>query len=197
MLGADPPLVHPDPEEIAAYLSGGIPRAERESLDTHFARCRSCRAELMSARRLLRGASSRPWRLVLPAAAAAAAILALVLIGTLRDRGVQEEDRLRESPSLSPDLGRIEVVEPGNGASVAPDGLAFSWRARGHQPLYRMTLTDASGGVIWSTETSDTSVALPAEVALRRGQEYLWYVDALDVDGRSVTSGIRRFRLAP
>jgi len=55
-------------------------------------------------------------------------------------------------------------------------------------------VTDVSGRVVWVKETSDTALALPADVSLGGGREYLWYVDALGSDGQSVTTGIRRFQ---
>jgi hypothetical protein len=35
------------------------------------------------------------------------------------------------------------------------------------------------------------------DVSLSGGGTYFWYVDALDADGRSVTTGTRRFTIAP
>jgi len=60
---------------------------------------------------------------------------------------------------------------------------------------YLIRVTDERGAAVWSTETGDTSVILPAEIALLSGRQYYWYVDALGADGRSLTTGTHRFQL--
>jgi hypothetical protein len=48
---------------------------------------------------------------------------------------------------------------------------------------------------VWLHETVDTAVSLPPDVALEPGGSYYWYVDALDSDGVSLTTGTRRLTL--
>lgn len=75
--------------------------------------------------------------------------------------------------------------------------LVFRWLSQPDRPLYRLSVTDASGREVWSTETRDTTIALPAEVSLDRGRTYFWTVDALGADGRSLTSRTKRFSTTP
>lgn len=185
-------MSHPDAEELAAYLSTGLPLVERDRLESHFARCHPCRAEMLSARQLLREAPRSGWRFAVPAAAAAA-ILALLLLNPLRER--EGGGGFREREVSTSDSTTILAVRPGEGASVARGRVEFVWRARGADPLYRVTVTDVSGGIVWVGETADTTLALATETPLVPGAQYLWYVDALDVDGQSATTGIRRFRV--
>jgi len=194
MFSENPSSTHPDTEAVAAYLSDGLPPAARANLEAHFARCRACRNEVTAARELLdRRRAWKHWKLTVPLAAAAVAVL--VLAGSLRDRGLREAGRLREGRTLTPDLApAITPVAPADGESVARDRPAFVWRRQANDPLYRFTVTDVSGRVVWVGETSDTTLSLPADVSLRGGREYLWYVDALGSDGQSATTGIRRFR---
>ena len=187
-------MSHPDAEELAAYLSAGLPLVERDRLESHFAHCHVCRAEMLSARKLLRDAPRSGWRFAVPAAAA---ILAMLLLNPVREREREAPGGFHEREAPTSDSTTIQAVQPGEGASVAPVHVEFAWRARGSDPLYRVTVTDVSGGVVWVGETSDTTLAIAAEVSLRPGAQYLWYVDALDVDGRSATTGIRRFRVSP
>jgi hypothetical protein len=196
MLESESGMSHPDTEELAAYLSAGLPPVERDRLESHFAHCHLCRAEMLSARELLREAHRSGWRFAVPAAAAAA-ILALLLLNPSREREREAAGGFHEREAPTSDSTTILAVQPGEGASVAPVHVEFAWHARGADPLYRVTVTDVSGGVVWVGETSDTTLALAAEVSLRPGAQYLWYVDALDVDGRSATTGIRRFRVSP
>jgi hypothetical protein len=186
-------VTHPDTEAFAAYLSDGLSVPERRALDAHLAECRDCRAELVGARHLIaqRRASARR-RVVLPAAVAAA-IGGLILLVPLRQES-RSGERLRDVP-----IGRpaILVVTPAESGQVDAGAVRFVWRGYGAASLYRVTLTDVSGRSVWVGETSDTMIALPSDVSLGRNAEYLWYVDALDLDGHSATSGIRRIRTQP
>jgi hypothetical protein len=53
--------------------------------------------------------------------------------------------------------------------------------------------------MLWTTRTSDTIAAPPADVLqeLQTGQQYFWRVDALLTSLRSVTSSDQRFRVSP
>ncbi len=62
---------------------------------------------------------------------------------------------------------------------------------------YVLTVTDENGDVVWTAETSDTSLVLPRGVDLKSGSRYYWYVDALLDDARSSTTGVREFTIRP
>lgn len=189
---------HPNTEEIAAYLSGSLPDSSRGEFESHLADCRACRTEVTSARRLLRQHRvRRRWGVALPAALAAAA-LAYVLIGPLQNRSPTAENPVREGRVPAFDLRPVvRLVAPSESESVDPHRVVFTWRRQGVDPLYRLTITDLSGAVVWVHETSDTVLTVAGASPLRAGQKYLWYLDALDSDGRSATSGIRRLQTAP
>ncbi|HET6795833.1 MAG TPA: zf-HC2 domain-containing protein [Gemmatimonadales bacterium] len=186
---------HPDTEEIAAYLSHGLPSAGRAKLEAHLASCRDCRREVTSARRLLyTGALRSRWPMVLPAAIAA--ILALTLLGRWAlappverqmVRGPVETDRAQTIPAFS----------PLDDAIMARASVRFAWAGQSGRPLYRLTLTDGSGKALWIQNTADTMLSLPADLVLDFGRTYFWYVDALDSTGTSLTTGTRRFSVAP
>lgn len=189
---------HPDTEEIAAYLSGSLPGSSHEQFESHLAECRACRTEVTSARRLLREHRvRRRWGVALPGAVAAA-VVAYVLIGPLQNGSPKAGNPVREGRAPTFDLRPVvRLVAPSESESVDPQRVVFTWRRQGVDPLYRLTITDPSGAVVWVHETSDTAVTVAGESPLRGGQTYLWYLDALDSDGRSATSVIRRLQTAP
>lgn len=189
---------HPNTEEMAAYLSGSLPGSSRGQFESHLAECRECRTEVTSARRLLRERRvRRRWSIALPVGLAAG-IAAYLLIGPLQKGGPKEENPVREGRVLTPDLAPVvRLVAPSESESVDPRRVVFTWRRQGVDPLYRLTITDPSGAVVWVHETADTVLTVPGASPLRAGQTYLWYLDALDSDGRSATSGIRRLQTAP
>jgi hypothetical protein len=89
----------------------------------------------------------------------------------------------------------LEAISPLDGAVTAKDSVVFTWRSLGTEVSYRLTLTDERGDLIWSVGTTDTMVLLPSSAKLLSGRTNIWYVDALLADGRSATTGARRFRI--
>jgi hypothetical protein len=189
---------HPEPEEMAAYLSGTLPGSSRGELESHLAECRACRTEVTSARRLLREHRvRRRWSVALPAAVAAA-VVAYVFVGPLQNGSSKAGSPVREGRVPTFELRPfVRVISPSESESIKPQQVVFTWRKQGADPLYRLTITDPSGAIVLVQETSDTAVTFAEESPLRAGQTYLWYVDALDSNGRSATSGIRRLQTAP
>lgn len=191
--------VHVESALIAAYLDHELKETERERVERHLADCRTCRDELAEVLRLVepreRSRSAGWW---VAGGAAVAAILAAVLLVQPGDspdtspvfRAGEAQERAEEAPG-------IEVLAPPENAVLAPDSLGFAWREVEPGALYRFTLADAQGDVVWTDTTGETTVRVPPEVGIDRDRDYYWYVDALLSEGRSATSGIRRFTSRP
>ena len=194
----DPLPDHPSSELMAAYLSGTLADSDRPAVEAHLAECRACRQQVISARRVLaKQRARRPLLWAVPAAAAA--ILALVIFSPeihLRSPGNEVLRGDRESPN--PDAAAtLLVISPVSGDTINRAGVVFAWHSHPGQPLFRLTLSDGSGRELWSAETRDTTLTLPAGVSLDRGRTYFWYVDAAGADGRSLTTRTQRFATAP
>lgn len=185
---------HPSSEDLAAYLSNTLTANERAKLEAHLAACRQCRREVTSARRFIRSRPSPPvLRWGVPAAAAAA-VLAVVLLSPLRSGRLETSvKRAGEDAAVSAMMPRIRIVSPASGDTVKGSQVVFVWQSAGNKPLYRLTLTEASGSAVWTGDTSDTTLALPASVSLGRGQNYFWFIDALGADGDAITTGAHHF----
>jgi hypothetical protein len=186
---------HLTPGQISAYLAGTIDGPDRQEMERHMTACDSCRREMVAASELIPRAGSRKWVAVLAPVAAAAAIAALLLVPSHGPGGTSSTPVpgtvLRSEGSEA--IPGIEVVEPSPGATVATQGTQFRWKSAGEDPLYRVTLTDDGGDVVWTATASDTVLGLPTEIILEGGRSYFWFVDALLPGARSATSGIQRF----
>ena len=127
---------------------------------------------------------------------AAAAAVTLVVTDPFAQDDTREPT-LR-GPNTPLDVGdrMVAVIVPEDGASVRRTDLSFVWRSVEADARYRFTLTNVLGEDIWSVDTADTVLIVPDDVSLQPGESYLWYVDALLLDGRSVTTGTRRIELA-
>lgn len=182
---------HPDSEEIAAYISGGLSAGQRETVEAHLAECRECRAEVTTARRLLRSPVRTRGFLVASLAAAAVLVVAVFMPRSHSEPTDLERDA---DPGAGP---AIVVVSPAAGHPVRRAGLSFTWRSQSGDPRFRFTIADARGEKLWSQDTGDTTIALPDSLQLVPGATYFWYVDALDTAGLAVSTGPRALRVAP
>jgi hypothetical protein len=184
---------HLSEDQLVAFLGGEVEAEDRRALEQHLATCAECRDELVAVTELLRPlARDRfvSWRIFLPTAAAAAAIL-LALAGPIRQRLV-EEPRHRDTPAqvahsptpVAP-LGEVDRVDH------------LVWRAVTGADRYRLTLFDRDAKVIWQATTADTITQLPDSVRLARGATYLWRLEARVGWDLWESSDLVRFTVTP
>ncbi|MEN8182538.1 MAG: hypothetical protein ABFS46_08390 [Myxococcota bacterium] len=104
---------------------------------------------------------------------------------------------LRTGDEAGEQTGVPELVAltPASGAALRADSVEFVWRAAPDGVVYRITLADESGEIVWTEEISDTTARVPPEVPLELGRSYFWFVDALLRGARSATTGVREFRV--
>lgn len=186
-------VAHVTTDEFAAYVDGAVSSDERIRIDGHLASCLSCAEELLAVSRLTKRSATRRYiKIVLPAAAAAAIVLVLV---NPSNTIVPTDPVLRDGADVTETTVPVEVVTPSSGQQIKRDELRFIWRSLGNQTNYRFTLTTAEGEAIWTTDTADTALAVPSTLSIEPNLSYIWYVDALLLDGTAATTGIRRFTL--
>ena len=183
---------HLSPELIAAYLAHETSAEEHRAAQRHLVGCAECRQDVAEAAALTADPRPRRWIAIgIPAAAAAVALFLLLPGQAGRPDGMVTRGPGNEG------VRQFSAVMPAEKAPVSVDSLIFLWRSEGHGAHYVLTVTDESGDVVWTAETSDTSLELPRGVALKSGHRYYWYVDALLDDARSSTTGVREFSIRP
>lgn len=186
---------HPPSEAVAAFLDGGLPPRERAELAAHLDECPECRHETVQAARLIRPVPAPPlrppavWRRRAWAGFAAAAAAAGVLLLSPGPAPVPEALEVR---GLETPLLRAET--PADGAVLRTPAATFVWSSAGEGVLYRFTLSDETGRVLWTTQLRGTRIALPADAVhtMRPGAVHFWRVDALLPDLHSMSTGDRR-----
>lgn len=190
------PVRHFEADTVAAYAEGRMDPDERARFEDHLAICAPCREEMIAVRRILDTRRTSLLRSPLLLAAAASVVL-LVAVPLIRHGGENQPGPGAVLHRSFPTAGApVETVAPLNDAEVqGGTPLRFVWRNEEEGSTFRLTLLDEEGNLVWSTNTGDTTVAVPEEIRLDRGGVYFWYVDALSPDGRSATSGPRSFRL--
>jgi hypothetical protein len=121
----------------------------------------------------------------------------LVSVVARRPNGPTEQSSAVRAPQAALGQGDNAVVAtaPAYGSTIPARGGTFTWHRRSTD-TYRITVLAQNGEPLWSQETSDTSVTLPAAVVLEPGRTYFWRVDAI-ADGIAATSGPQRFLVAP
>jgi Putative zinc-finger len=210
-----PDASHLSEHELAGLLDDDLEPLERERVVAHLDRCASCRRELVEMQQVVDASTAprpeqsvgggallgstterarRPWRVAasIGALAAAAAVALLVT-----DRATSDDTggpRVRDA-AVAVDEGRqrIAVVTPHESATVSARSAVFSWRPTSAD-LYRFTLLTESGERVWTHETADTTLQLPARVAPTQETAYFWRVDAI-ADGIAATTGSRVVRV--
>jgi predicted anti-sigma-YlaC factor YlaD len=185
---------HLTDHELTAYLERSHSSEERDAIESHLADCDACQAEVLALTRLFRKRRVRKrWYLGGPLAAAAAAAAVLVFSPSPER---SEEPVLRDSNDGSLAVSLV-AVSPNDGDSVAGNTITFTWRRNESIGQYRFTLTASDGAEVWSADIADTMLFLPDSVNLLPAASYFWYVDALLPDGRTATTGVRRFTVVP
>lgn len=179
---------HLSPGDVAAYMDGALPPPERSRVEGHLADCHACRTELVAVTRLLRARRRRQW--YVPLGVAAAAALVLFIWPRPADQGTVSPPNYRE-PVVTTTVAPL-IVAP-RGATSAPRSLV--WTSVPHADRYRMTLFDATGAVLWESQTSDTTATIPAAIGLQPGASYLWQVAAQTGWNRWVASELIDFSL--
>ena len=156
--------------------------------------CADCRADLVATRPLLEKASLRMHRgrsMRGAAWLAAAAVIAIGFLPVLQhafgSRGNPPQVRATQTTRAT-----IEILSPRT-APVDAESVVFAWRPVAGASTYRLTLTDSSGEPLFNGSTAETTFTAAGRAKLHRGSSYLWYVDALTSEGRTVSSGIRSF----
>jgi hypothetical protein len=187
---------HVTPERIAAYLARTLGDTARREVEDHLGYCEMCRRELANAARFAnKWTARRVYARWIPAIVAAAAVVLLV-VPSLKHLVTPEPAIALRGEALS-GIPTFPAVAPADGATVAPDGIQFVWRAEIGDPFYTLYLLDELGDEVWSYPLTDTTVKLPDTVKLERGQVYYWYVDALLTGVQTSTTGIREMTITP
>jgi hypothetical protein len=191
---------HSSAGEVSAYLERALSREDRNRVEAHLADCTECRREVVELSRLLRARRTR--RVVLPWAAAAgiAATLA-ILVGRLPHSPAAapvQDPGMAERGTASEEGAKLRAWGPTGGASIGRDSLVLAWSPRrGGDLQYHITVADSAGGILWTASTTDTMLRPPPSLTLPGARTYYWYTDALLPDGRSLSTGVQEFRLAP
>ena len=134
----------------------------------------------------------RGWRWALPATVVAAA----VVVGVILLRPPKEPD-LQANAGRHPAVYRsqeIQVVSPVGDVQQVPRRL--QWQAFPGTELYKVGVMEVDNSPLWSAETKETSVEIPASLRAKMlpGKPILWQVTAVDAQGRVLgTSQIQRF----
>lgn len=184
-----------DHETIAALAEGSLDAAARDVAMAHIAGCARCRGAVSSVAHALKDpavsrevkATARP-RLRLLTIASGIAAAAIVAFVALPWRGADDASTHR-APTITAAASPILMAPVG----VVADARTLRWRGVSGADRYRVTLFDASGGVLSEALTADTASAIPARVSLERGRSYFWKVEARTGFNRWASSDLVEF----
>lgn len=189
---------HLTPDQVAGFLAGALGPAERSEVAGHLDGCVECRHELIAvggmvadqAAAVVAPPTSRRRRLTAVGMAIAAGIAVIAFV-----RGRPEETVVRAdgTPGMGEGVPAIGIVEPLDGAEVK-DSVVLRWRSAGRDS-YHVFLLSEDGRPLWSIQTADTVVRVPASVAVEPGAMYFWRADAVG-NGIVATTGVHRLTVS-
>ena len=203
-----------DDDEIAA-LSEGVRRDAHAASIAHLARCPACSRRLATVTRLLGdeavvaelrrldGRGNRPTRLLLalPSAAAAVVIAGAVAAGVLLRPEGTPTPAARDDDASSPhrESAITTTVAPRILGPFGPATTADSlcWTRVPYADRYRVLVFDREGTLVWRPQTSDTALAVPAELSRDVTTTYLWKVEARTGWDRWVASEWEQLTVGP
>jgi len=182
---------------IAAFAEGSLGPDLRAAVLPHIATCARCRGAVASvvraladpavARELSVVPSTRRWyRIAVPLAAAA---VLLLLLSSPGDDG----PRPHRGPPPPPPAATPVPRSPLGVVAAVRD---LRWSPVAGADRYRVTVFDATGGVVYAADASDTVIVFPDSVTLVPDAAYLWKVDARTGFDRWATSELAEFRVA-
>jgi len=198
------PRVRPDcldDDTLAAFTEGSLDGGAHAAAVRHVATCPRCARVVASVARSLtdpgiareiaaiEGGGRRRWlRLALPAAAAAAILVAVAL-----PRWLEQGSTHRAPPgALQPAPVPLAPI------GTVAEARVLRWRSLAGADRYRVTLFDEGGRVQYETQLADTVVALPDSLLpLVAGRQYLWIVEGRIAPDRWSASDLVRFSIAP
>lgn len=183
----------PDEGAAVAWISSHLERQLESIKNPSRARARAA-IQVLEAQGswLARIVGIRGWRWALSATAVAAA----ALVGVILLRPPKEPD-LQANAGGHPAIYRsqeIQIVSPAG--DVQPVPRTLQWQAFPGTQVYQVVVMEVDNSRLWSAETKETSVEVPASVRVKMlpGKPILWQVTAVDGQGRVLgTSQIQRF----
>jgi len=192
---------HLDDSELAAIVDGDVSHPDAIA---HLSDCEDCRRRMSAVAHLVDDVHisgeiellERPRRRWIPVVGtlAAAAVATIIIAGPAMMRS-------RPAPS-EPDTavhreGTITTTAPPrilSPASIAKRGDLLRWTSVAGADVYRVQIWNTEGSVVLTTETADTTLSLPANLA-RSGAIYLWEVKARTGWDRWVSSEFLQFTI--
>jgi len=86
----------------------------------------------------------------------------------------------------------LAIVAPADDATVE-GRVVFTWRSK-NADAYRIAVLTEKGDPVWTSDTGDTTAALPDSVSLEPGHAYFWRVDAIGT-GIAASTGAHRLQI--
>ena len=100
--------------------------------------------------------------------------------------------RSRTDESLAP--GEV-LISPRDGTTLVLLH-RFIWHKIDQPAVYHFFLYELNRTPVWSSLVRDSSLILPPTVPLQRGQTYLWRVEAILPDEKTIHSDLHAFTLS-
>lgn len=180
---------------VADFVEGALSGERRARVMSHVAACAHCRSVIRATAALVADESvvreiprergrSKVWGRAAIGAVAAAAVIVFMALPR------PQELTLRE-PAVTNAIAPVALTPRGAVSDVGQ----FVWSRVPTAERYRLRLHRTDGSVLWSVETTDSSLVLPDSIRLVPREAYFWRVEAQTEWRRWVVSEMTQFRI--
>lgn len=177
-------------EDILAVVERRGPEEQRSAILNRLLTTAEGRRELDMVRAAVRSSqATRPARFRIPLAIAATLAVALLGRAILQN---EPEDAVRGNEGTSVSISLLSPPEE----VAQSDSRRFVWTRVPTATSYQPEVLDDSGLVVWTQNTTDTTIVLPGSIILTPGTTYRWRVVARTETG-DVLSASRVLRILP
>ena len=189
-LAGSVPLIegHLEPHEVAGYVDRSMSADERARIESHLSVCADCRDEVSDAARIITTLPKPQLRR--NALIAVGGIAALLLVFLVPRSGRDTGEFLHRGATTQ--MGQPTIISP-SGAVASAD--VFTWSAVPNATRYDLRVSDSTGSVVWTAQSSDTVASRPSDIQLLTATPYYWKVEARTTAGRSEESELVEFSI--
>lgn len=181
--------------DLAAYLDRQLDPETRARFSAHLIECDDCRSILAESTSILARPRRRTRVAWFAGGGLVAASLALLVLARSQPVTLDQERTRGSAPVLTEDAPRFSAWAPAPRAQVRPAELRFAWGSHVPGTVYRLTVSNEQGVVVWNGRTADTVLVPPPSItqSLVPGQVYYWRVEALLPDLRTASTQVQAF----
>jgi hypothetical protein len=214
--------MHLTEKQILLYLDNKILPGEKKVIENHLSKCGECSFQLANTYKLLKKVQksktpepgkeyferaknlvpyindeslrkgNRPRALIVFSAATAAAVV-IIIFFNLINPGADTQNLYRSNKII----GDRVILFPPDNSVITTDSFTVNWIKVLNATAYNVSIYSNDGELLVNKVSADTMINLGSSNNFILGEDYLWKLEALLPDGRTIKSPVYSFKYLP